>query len=106
MDTTLQGSKASKGTVRGVANVIHRPEDVEKFQEGQILVTHMTNPDFVPIMRMAGAVVTEIGGRLCHAAIVSRELGVPAVVNLKGALTLDGCDITVIGDTGEVIVHG
>ena len=106
-DTTVQGSKASKGMVRGVARVITNPANMDSLQEGEILVTYMTDPDYVPLMRRAGGIVTEIGGRLCHAAIVARELGVPAVVKLEGAmLLLNGKDITVNGDTGEVTIHG
>ena len=109
--TTLKGSKASKGrtgeAVRGKAVVINNPKDMDKFQEGDILVTHMTAPDFVPMMSKAAAVVTEIGGRLCHAAIVSRELGIPAVVMVKDARELlNGKDVTVNGTTAEVIIHG
>ena len=111
MDTVLTGSKASKGrtgeSVRGRAVVVNDPKDMDKFQEGDILVTYMTDPDFVPMMSKAGAVVTEIGGRLCHAAIVSRELGIPAVVIVKDARSLlNGKDVTVNGTTAEVVVHG
>ena len=111
MDTVLTGSKASKGrtgeSVRGKAVVINNPKDMGKFKEGDILVTHMTDPDFVPMMSKAAAVVTEIGGRLCHAAIVSRELGIPAVVMVEDARKLlNGKDVTVNGTTAEVIVHG
>ena len=110
MDTVLTGSKASKGkgeSVRGKAVAINNPKDLGNFKEGDILVTYMTDPDYVPMMSKAAAVVTEIGGRLCHAAIVSRELGIPAVVMVEDARKLlNGKDVTVNGTTAEVIVHG
>lgn len=70
------GSKISQGE----ANVIKDVKDIKKFKPGQVLVTEMTDPDWVPIMKMANAIVTNAGGRTCHAAIVSRELGIPCVV--------------------------
>jgi len=70
----------------GKAKVIFSPEEAEKLmQKGDILVTTMTNPDFVPYMRMASAIVTDKGGVTCHAAIVSRELGIPCVVGTENA---------------------
>jgi len=70
----------------GTAKVIFSPEDAEKLmQKGDILVTTMTNPDFVPYMRIASAIVTDKGGVTCHAAIVSRELGIPCVVGTENA---------------------
>ena len=70
------GSKIGAGQI----NVIKDIADIKKFKKGQILVTDMTDPDWVPIMKIAGAIVTDKGGRTCHAAIVSRELGVPCIV--------------------------
>lgn len=70
----------------GKAKVIFSPEEAEKLmQKGDILVTTMTNPDFVPYMRMASAIVTDKGGVTCHAAIVSRELGIPCIVGTENA---------------------
>jgi len=70
----------------GKAKIIFSPEDAEKLmQKGDILVTTMTNPDFVPYMRIASAIVTDKGGVTCHAAIVSRELGIPCVVGTENA---------------------
>jgi pyruvate,water dikinase len=77
------GSKIGQGTAQIIKNV----KDIERFKPGDVLVTEMTDPDWVPIMRMAKAIVTNKGGRTCHAAIVSRELGIPCVVG-----TLDGTD--------------
>ncbi|MFA7663149.1 MAG: phosphoenolpyruvate synthase, partial [Patescibacteria group bacterium] len=70
------GSKIASGDV----NIILDAKDISKFKAGQILVTEMTDPDWVPIMKIAKAIVTNSGGRVCHAAIVSRELGIPCIV--------------------------
>ena len=76
------GSKIGQGQ----ANVIKDVKDIEKFKSGQVLVTQMTDPDWVPIMRIASAIVTNAGGRTCHAAIVSREMGIPCVVGTGDAI--------------------
>ena len=70
------GSKIGQGEV----NIIEEAKDIGKFQKGQVLVTDMTDPDWEPIMKIAGAIVTNRGGRTCHAAIISRELGIPCVI--------------------------
>lgn len=70
------GSKIGQGQ----ANIIRDAKDISKFQKGQVLVTDMTDPDWEPIMKIAGAIVTNRGGRTCHAAIISRELGIPCVI--------------------------
>jgi pyruvate,water dikinase len=70
------GSKIGQGEV----NVIEDAKDITRFQNGQVLVTDMTDPDWEPIMKIAGAIVTNRGGRTCHAAIISRELGIPCVI--------------------------
>jgi len=70
------GSKIGQGDV----NVIEDAKDIARFQRGQVLVTDMTDPDWEPIMKIAGAIVTNRGGRTCHAAIISRELGIPCVI--------------------------
>lgn len=91
----------------GRASKIWSVKDISKFREGDVLVTEMTDPDWVPIMKMASAIVTDKGGRTCHAAIVSRELGIPCVVGTGDAsakiedrsmLTVD-CSV---GDEGSV----
>jgi pyruvate, water dikinase len=69
----------------GKAHLIRSVNHIKEFRPGQVLVTEMTDPDWVPIMKMASAIVTNRGGRACHAAIVSRELGVPCVVGTKNA---------------------
>ena len=76
----LKGAAASIGQAFGEVKVIHSPSEIDKIQKGDILVTEMTTPDYVPAMRRAFGIVTDTGGRTCHAAIVSRELGIPCVV--------------------------
>ena len=80
---------------------------MDKIQEGDILVTDMTDPDWEPVMKRAGAIVTNRGGRTCHAAIIARELGIPAVVGCGKATSSlsEGLSVTVScaeGDTGRV----
>lgn len=75
------GNKIGKGRVRIIKNV----SKIGQFKKGEILVTKMTDPDWVPVMKMASAIVTDEGSRVCHAAIVSRELGIPAIVGAKSA---------------------
>ena len=75
------GSKAATGTVR----IIMSPRQIKEFKKGEVLVTTMTDPDWEPIMKMASAIVTDHGGRTSHAAIVSRELGLPAIVGSGNA---------------------
>ncbi|MDD5739029.1 MAG: phosphoenolpyruvate synthase [Candidatus Pacebacteria bacterium] len=69
----------------GKAKIIQSASNITSFRQGDVLVTKMTDPDWVPIMRLAGAIVTDEGGRVCHAAIVSRELGIPCIVGAKKA---------------------
>lgn len=92
---------------QGVAKIIMSVKDIEKFKEGEVLVTDMTDPDWVPAMKIAKAIVTNRGGRTCHAAIVGRELGVPTVVGTAtGTKKIkSGKKITVScaeGETGKV----
>ncbi|KKT17690.1 MAG: phosphoenolpyruvate synthase [Candidatus Nealsonbacteria bacterium RIFCSPHIGHO2_01_FULL_43_31] len=75
------GNKIGQGKIRVIENVAK----INEFQQGEILVTKMTDPDWVPIMRLASAIVTDEGSRVCHAAIVSRELGIPAIVGTDKA---------------------
>ncbi|MBP8618121.1 MAG: phosphoenolpyruvate synthase, partial [Candidatus Pacebacteria bacterium] len=75
------GSRVGTGIVNRIINV----KDIHKFKPGQILVTAMTDPDWEPIMKMAAAIITDKGGRTCHAAIVSRELGIPCIVGTDNA---------------------
>lgn len=97
------GSKIGTGVVNRIMDV----KDISKFKKGQVLVTDMTDPDWEPIMKIASAIVTDKGGRTCHAAIISRELGIPCVVGTEFASkTLkSGTKVTVDcaeGDKGHV----
>lgn len=100
----LTGDSASPGIASGPVKIIRSASEIHRISSGDILVAEMTNPDFVPAMRKAVAIVTERGGRTSHAAIVSRELGIPAVVGAAGALkTLkEHMVVTVNGSSGEV----
>ncbi len=99
----LDGSPASPGVASGRTRVIRDPRQTSSIGEGDVLVAEMTTPDFVPAMKRAAAIVTERGGRTCHAAIISRELGVPCVVGASGAAQLaDGREVTVDGAAGLI----
>ena len=100
----LSGSPASPGVASGPVKIVADPSQIDKVLEGDILVTEMTTPDFVPAMKRAAAIVTDRGGRTAHAAIVSRELGVPCVVGTERATTTitDGQVITVDGSSGKI----
>ncbi|MFA5107864.1 MAG: phosphoenolpyruvate synthase [Patescibacteria group bacterium] len=79
----VTGSPVGSKIGAGVANVINNVKDISKFKKGEVLVTDMTDPDWEPIMKIASAIVTNRGGRTCHAAIVSRELGIPCLVGTE-----------------------
>ncbi|MBE3121853.1 MAG: phosphoenolpyruvate synthase [Thermoplasmata archaeon] len=87
------GSKIGQGQV----NIIEEAKDISQFKKGQALVTDMTDPDWEPIMKIAGAIVTNRGGRTCHAAIISRELGIPCVIGTGNGTSVikKGSDITI-----------
>jgi len=92
---------------QGKANVIESVADIHDFKAGEVLVTDMTDPDWEPIMKIAGAIVTNRGGRTCHAAIISRELGIPCIIGtVDGSKKIKtGQDITVScadGETGNI----
>ena len=76
----VKGRSVGEKIGQGPARVIRSSADLEQLQPGEVLVTEMTDPDWEPVMKRAAAVVTDRGGRTCHAAIVSRELGIPAIV--------------------------
>ncbi len=97
------GQRIGSGTVR----IIHDVKEMARVQPGDVLVTDMTDPDWEPIMKRASAIVTNRGGRTCHAAIIARELGIPAVVGCGNATDVirDGMEVTVScaeGDTGYI----
>jgi pyruvate,water dikinase len=97
------GHRIGQGQVRIVSGI----DEMNRIQDGDVLVTDMTDPDWEPVMKRAAAIVTNRGGRTCHAAIIARELGIPAVVGCGNATNLlkDGSEVTVScaeGDTGHV----
>jgi len=100
----IKGTAASKGTYKGIVKLILSRKDFKKLKKGDILVAEMTRPDFLPIMKMAGAIITDEGGLTCHAAIVSREMGIPCVVGTKVATRVleDGQLVEVGADKGVV----
>lgn len=79
----VTGSPVGSKIGAGIVNVIHSVKDIGRFKKGEVLVTDMTDPDWEPIMKIASAIVTNRGGRTCHAAIVSRELGIPCLVGTE-----------------------
>lgn len=99
-----KGLPASPGIGRGIVKNIKNLTEISQVEEGDILVTEMTNPDMVPAMKKARAVVTDEGGRTCHAAIVSRELQIPCIVGAKNATQVlkDGIEVTVDATRGIV----
>lgn len=101
----LSGWAASGGQHTGRARVLVEPEPA-KLDAGDVLVARATDAAWTPAFVAAGAIVVERGGPLSHAAVVARELGLPAVLNVNGAADiLDGRTVTVDGDRGRVIVH-
>ena len=100
----LKGQGAAPGIASGKVVVIRDVKDTGSVREGDILVTKMTNPDMVPAMRKVAAIITDEGGLTCHAAIVSRELGTPAIVGTKTATKVltNGQLITVDGEKGLI----
>ena len=100
----VRGLAASAGHASGAVRVLRSAKEGAQLRAGEVLVAPMTNPDWVPTMRRAAALVTDAGGMTCHAAIVSRELGVPCVVGAHNATTVlrDGEVVTVDGAKGQV----
>jgi phosphohistidine swiveling domain-containing protein len=104
-EVLLRGVGASPGWAGGAVHLVFNIEDADALQARQVLTTTMTNPDMVPSMQRSAAVVTDVGGMICHAAIVSRELGIPCVVGTKSATQVlkPGDQVTVDGSTGVVL---
>jgi len=100
----LQGSTAVPGLVKGKVKLVNHPNEMYKMKQGDIMVSHSTNPNLVPAMKKAGAIVTDVGGITCHAAIVSRELNIPCIIGTKVATrTLkDGEKVEVNASKGTV----
>ncbi len=102
----LSGSPASPGTGTGPVKILKSPKEIDKIKKGDVLVAPMTSPDYVPAMKKSAAIVTDQGGQTSHAAIVSRELGIPCVVGTENATkTLkDGQIVTVDGEAGKIFL--
>ena len=105
--TIVQGLAIGDGVVHGRVRVLHDPRQADQLRPGDILVTGTTDPDWEPIMKTAAGIVTDRGGRTSHAAIVARELGVPAIVGATDATTklVEGSEVTLScaeGETGRV----
>lgn len=106
-EVILRGAAASTGIAAGEVVVIHSPSEIDKIKEGNVLVTEMTTPDYVPAMKRAAAIVTDKGGRTCHAAIVSRELGIPCVVGTDEATkVLKGIGVVTVDGKSGLIYKG
>lgn len=101
------GKSVGRRIASGIAHVILQASDMAQLRTGEVLVTDMTDPDWEPVMKTAAAIVTNRGGRTCHAAIIARELGIPAIVGCGDATEVIGNDVPVTvscaeGDTGNV----
>ena len=106
-DVLAEGRSVGEKVAAGTAKLIDNPAQLSEFRPGDVLVADITTPDWEPVMKIAAAIVTNRGGRTCHAAIIARELGIPAVVGAGDATTRvpDGTVVTVScveGDTGRV----
>ena len=100
----FHGQSAATGKAKGIVKIINAAKDLPKMKPGNVLVSQMTNPDLVPAMKQASAIITDLGGITCHAAIVSRELKIPCVIGTKIATQAlkDGDEVIVDADQGEV----
>ncbi len=107
-DTELTGMPVSSGAYEGTARLVHSAADFEKVQPGDVLVTRMTSPYFNVVLPLLGALVTDRGGQLSHAAIVAREYGIPGIVGTGDATARipDGARVRVDGSTGAVRLLG
>lgn len=103
----LQGLGASVGIGKGKARIIYRQTDVRKFKKGEVLVTKITDPTMVAIMAKASAIVCDIGSLTSHPSIVSRELGIPCVVNTQvGTKKIkNGALLEVNGNLGKITIY-
>jgi pyruvate,water dikinase len=102
----LKGLGVASGKVTGLARIILHPEEGTALKNGEILIAPSTDPGWTPLFLRASAIVMEVGGFLSHGAIVAREYGLPAVVNIPNSLTIikNGDTITVDGDKGQVVI--
>ena len=107
-ETVLTGLPVNAGVYEGTARLVSSPADFERIQPGDVLVTRMTSPYFNVVLPLLGAIVTDRGGQLSHAAIVAREYGIPGIVGTREATSkiVDGARVRVDGSTGEVRLLG
>ena len=107
-DTVLTGLAVNTGSYEGTARLVDDSADFDRIKKGDVLVTRMTSPYFNVVLPMLGAIVTDRGGQLCHAAIVAREYGIPGIVGTREATAKirDGSRVRVDGTTGEVTLLG
>jgi pyruvate,water dikinase len=103
----LQGTGTSPGVVTGRVRVLRSLSDGHQLKAGEILVARATDPGWTPLFLKAGGVIMELGGMLSHGAVVAREYGLPAVVNIQGAMSRleDGDVVTIDGRRGVVWVQ-
>ncbi|HUB36606.1 MAG TPA: phosphoenolpyruvate synthase, partial [Solirubrobacteraceae bacterium] len=103
----VRGLGAAPGVGSGAARMLRTQAEAERLAEGEVLVTHMTAPDWVPLMRRAAGIVTDSGGMTCHAAIVSRELGIPCVVGTgRGTEKLRDGELVTVDATRGLVLEG
>lgn len=105
----IQGTRASNGVFKGPVMVLSQHDQVKRLTPGVVMVVPDTDPDWMPAFEFlatnGGAIVTEVGGRLCHAAVVSRELGIPCVVGIEDACRkLNGKTVEIDGKMGTVTI--
>ena len=102
----LKGSCAFGGSVEGTVKIILKTSEFSKFNDGDILVTHMTTPKFTPILKKASGIITDEGGITCHASIIARELKIPCIIGVKSATKKlkNNMKIRMNADSGEIVV--
>jgi len=102
----LCGLTVSNGDYEGIVKILKSPEDFDKVNEGDVIVVYASSPAWTVPLLKAGALIAEVGGILCHAALVAREMGVPGIVNIENVTNLlkDGDRVKVVGEDGKVYV--
>ena len=102
----LVGVGVAAGRTSGRARIVRHPENGHRLERGEILIAPSTDPGWTPLFLRAAGVIMEVGGYLSHGAIVAREYGIPAVVNVPGLLgtVKDGQNVTVDGDSGWIVL--
>ncbi len=108
MEKLLTGLGTSPGRATGKVRIVNGSDDEDRFNDGEVLVTRITDPTMVMMMNKASAIVCDIGGMTSHPPILSREMGIPCVVATKNATTKlkDGQEVMVDGNTGDVFLVG